>query len=77
MVAADVRVYLTRKRIAPMLSLNLGYVSADGDDWLYPSIGGGVRFGISSKLGISLQLVASGHYDSSLVGIRMGIDFGG
>ena len=76
------RSYFTKGKIAPMASLNVGYMKYFGDDSsVYASPGVGVRFGLGERSGISVQFVAVMDMlylrdDGGLgFGLRLGYDF--
>ena len=80
--AVALRSYLSQGKIAPMASLNVGYMNYFGDDsTVYASPGVGVRFGLGERSGISVQFVAvidMLYYkdDGGLgFGLRLGYDF--
>lgn len=75
MIEANIRAYLTKKSFTPMLFLNVGYLNVDYDDSLYASIGGGLRYAILPKFGISLQVFAGASYEDLFGGMRIGIDY--
>ncbi len=74
------RSYFTKGKIAPMASLNVGYMYYDGAT-VYASPGVGVRFGLGERSGISVQFVAVMDVlylkdDNGLgFGLRLGYDF--
>lgn len=74
------RSYFTKGKIAPMASLNVGYMYYD-ESTVYASPGVGVRFGLGERSGISVQLVAVMDMlylndDGGLgFGLRLGYDF--
>ena len=74
------RSYFTKGKIAPMASLNVGYMYYD-ESTVYASPGVGVRFGFGERSGISVQLVAVMDMlylndDGGLgFGLRLGYDF--
>lgn len=74
------RSYFTKGKIAPMASLNVGYMYYD-ESTVYASPGVGVRFGLGERSGISVQFVAVMDMlywkdDGGLgFGLRLGYDF--
>lgn len=75
------RSYFTKGKIAPMASLNVGYMYYYDESTVYASPGVGVRFGLGKRSGISVQFVAVMDVlylndDNGLsFGLRMGYDF--
>ncbi len=74
-VAADFCSYLTKTRVAPMLSFNIGYMLYDGESQLFVSGGVGARFGITPKTGVSVQFITQKVDDCPVLGARIGFDF--
>ena len=78
--AVALRSYFTKGKIAPMASLNVGYMYYD-ESTVYASPGVGVRFGLGERSGISVQFVAVMDMlylndDGGLgFGLRLGYDF--
>lgn len=74
------RSYFTKGKIAPMASLNVGYMYYD-ESTVYASPGVGVRFGLGERSGISVQFVSVMDMlyledDGGLgFGLRLGYDF--
>ena len=72
------RSYFTKGKIAPMASLNVGYMYYD-ESTVYASPGVGVRFGLGERSGISVQFVAVMDMlylkEDSGFGLRLGYDF--
>ena len=79
--AVALRSYFTKGKIAPMTSLNVGYMYYDYESTVYASPGVGVRFGLGERSGISVQFVAVMDMlywkaDGGLgFGLRLGYDF--
>lgn len=74
------RSYFTKGKIAPMASLNVGYMYYD-ESTVYASPGVGVRFGLGERSGISVQFVAVMNMlylnddEGRSFGLRLGYDF--